>query len=77
MKKSDREHLRFILRSSDSQFDAWANTASIEEIENTMELIRRARIDLDIEEDKIFGVEEMDLSESKALIERIMNVGKI
>lgn len=77
MTKNDREHIQFILKCSDVEFEAWAETASIEEIEHTMELIRKARVELDEQEDRIFGAEDFDVSEAAALIERIKNVGKI
>ena len=77
MNPKDREHIKFILRCSEEEFEQWADSVELAEIARTMRLIKEARQELDDEEDQIFGSDEFDVSEAAAIIERIRNVGKI
>ena len=77
MKKQDRDHIQFILKCSEEEFEEWADSVELAEIARTMRLIKEARQDLDEQEDRIFGADDFDVSEAAAVIERIRNVGKI
>lgn len=66
--------------SSPEEFDEWMNVATTDDIDYAMELIRQHRLELmntELELQDLMAVHEDEMTEAKAVIERIKNVGKI
>jgi hypothetical protein len=53
MNSNDRYMLDFLMSMSDEEFDLWAVSVPNEDIEYAMVLIRKARIELDEQEDAL------------------------
>lgn len=80
MNSRDRANLEFIMGSSPKDFDDWMNVASSDDIDYAMELIRQHRLELittQIELQDLLAVHEDEMTDAKAVIERIKNVGKL
>lgn len=78
MNKHDKDNLKFLMTCPQSEFEKWMDEASQDDIDYAVELIRKAKAELMLEEMALREVSESeDFTEAKALIERIKNVGKI
>lgn len=73
MKQHDKDNLKFLLNSTEEEFDAWLCKASDDDIEYAMELIRHGRVENTLKmlefEDKM--VQFMDLDEANDVIEQV------
>jgi hypothetical protein len=68
------------MNTSAEDFDAWMQTASNDDIDYAMELIKRSKVELmvqQIELQDLMVEYEEDMADARLAIERIKNVGKI
>lgn len=80
MNSRDRANLDFLMNTSAEDFDAWMQTASNDDIDYAMELIKRSKVELmvqQIELQDLMVEYEEDMTDARLAIERIKNVGKI
>jgi hypothetical protein len=80
MNSRDRANLDFLMNTSAEDFDAWMQTASNDDIDYAMELIKRSKVELmvqQIELQDLMVEYEEDMADARLAIERIKNVGKI
>lgn len=76
MNKKDKANLDFILKSETEEFEKWMKTASSDDIDYAIELLRLARLELSVQEiDIVDSLEEElnDYTEAKKVIDRIRN----
>lgn len=67
MNDFDRDNFEFFVYGSQSEFDAWADQASTEDLAYAMDLIRRGRIEL---EAKFAELEVTDVSQAESLLKQ-------
>jgi hypothetical protein len=80
MNSRDRANLDFLMNTSPEDFDAWMDAASNDDIDYAMELIKRSKVELmvqQIELQDLMVEYEEDMTDARLAIERIKNVGKI
>lgn len=77
MNKHDRDNLKFLMKCPESEFDAWMDNASSDDVSYALELIKLAKSEMLLEEIELREcLELVDFTEATAVIERIKNVGK-
>jgi hypothetical protein len=75
MNEHDRNNLKFILHTDEEKFDEWLQTASNEDVDYALELIRIAKSELLVQEAEFYDA-VVDLSEANRIIDVIRNLGK-
>lgn len=77
MNKHDKDNLKFLMQCPQEQFDEWMEKATQDDIDYAVELVRKAKAELLLQEMELKEVSEPeDYAEAMAVIERIKNVGK-
>lgn len=77
MNKHDRDNLKFLMNCPQDQFEAWMETATPDDVDYALELIRRAKTEMMVEQIELQECVELeDFDEANAIINRIKNVGK-
>lgn len=76
MNEHDRKNLEFILHTDESKFDDWLQTASDEDVDYALELIRIAKSELLVQEAEFYDA-VVDLTEANRIIDVIRKVGKV
>jgi hypothetical protein len=78
MNKHDRDNLHFLMKCPEAEFDKWMENASSDDVSYALELIKKAKSEMLLEEIELQECLELDdYAEALAVIERIKNVGKI
>lgn len=75
MNEFDRDNLEFFLTVSTSEFDEWADQASMEDINYAIKLIQTARLELVNQEIDLLDQVE-DISEAKQFLKKFTLAGQ-
>jgi len=78
MNEHDKKNLDFLLKSEQEDFDKWMDEASMDDIEYALEIIRKSKSELMIEQmDLQYAaiMYEDDIGEAKHILDRIRTVG--
>jgi hypothetical protein len=80
MNSRDRANLDFLMNTSAEDFESWLGTASNDDIDYALELVKKSKSELllqQIELQDLMVEYEEDMADAMSVIERIKNVGKI
>jgi hypothetical protein len=78
MNEHDKNNLKFILKCSNKDFDAWMEEASADDISYALQLIHTSKAELMVEQMELQDTAIMyedDIVEAKHILDRIKNVG--
>ena len=78
MNERDKKNLDFLLKSPQHEFEKWMEEASMDDIEYALEIIRKSKAELMVEQmelQELAIMDEGDIVEAKYLLDRIKNVG--
>lgn len=78
MNEHDKKNLDFLLKSEQEDFDKWMDEASHDDIEYALEIIRKSKSELMVEQMELQDAAIMyedDISEAKHILDRIRTVG--
>lgn len=73
MNNRDKDNLKFIMETDDDSFDEWLEKADDNDIDYALELIRKSRAELLVQEMEMTD-NISNFTEANKLIERIKNV---
>ena len=74
MNPHDRENVNFIMSLSTSEFDAWAEELTTDDLSYAMEILRQARMDMLEQEDALINAqaEEDNYAEARDVLKKFM-----
>lgn len=78
MNEHDKKNLDFLLKSEQEDFDKWMDEASHDDIEYALEIIRKSKSELMVEQMELQDAAIMyedDIGEAKHILDRIRTVG--
>lgn len=80
MNSRDRANLEFLMNTPEDDFSEWLETASNDDVEYALELIRKSKTEkmieiMELQDLMAQDVEDMD--DARTVWERVRNVGKI
>ena len=78
MNDKDRKNLNFLMKSPQKVFEKWMEEASDDDIEYALEIIRKSKSELMVEQmelQELAIMDEGDIVEAKYLLDRIKNAG--
>ena len=78
MNERDKKNLDFLLKSPQHEFEKWMEEASMDDIDYALEIIRRSKAELMVEQMELQDAAIMyedDIGEAKHILDRIKNVG--
>lgn len=73
MNKHDQDNVNYIMSLDDEQFDAWAESATDDDIKYALEILQAARTERAMQELEFLDVlQDCDLTEARAVLEKFM-----
>ena len=78
MNDHDKNNLNFLLYSNQKDFEAWMKEASVDDIDYALEIIRKSKSELIVEQMELQEMAIMyedDIGEAKHILNRIKDVG--
>ena len=78
MNDRDRRNLNFLMKSPQKDFEKWMEEASMDDIDYALEIIRKSKSELMVEQmelQELAIMDEDDIVEAKHLLNRIKDVG--
>lgn len=72
MNPRDQANFEFIMSLTPDQLQTFFSQRSDDDIQYAIELVRRVRSEVELKNQEILDREEMDLSEARAVLARIM-----
>ena len=78
MNEHDKKNLEFLMKSPQKDFEKWMEEASMDDIDYALEIIRKSKSELMVEQMELQDMaimEQGDIVEAKFILDRIKNVG--
>ena len=78
MNEHDKKNLEFLMKAPQKDFEKWMEEASMDDIEYALEIIRKSKSELMVEQmelQELAIMDEDDIVEAKHLLNRIKDVG--
>ena len=78
MNEHDKKNLEFLMKSSQKDFEKWMDEASMDDIDYALEIIRKSKSELIVEQmelQELAIMDDNDIVEAKHILNRIKDVG--
>lgn len=73
MNKHDQDNVNYIMSLDDKQFEAWADSATDDDIKYALEILQTARLEKAMQEHEFLdNLQDYDLDEARAVLQKFM-----